>query len=363
METRRTGPILVSRREPSTTTAPTTTTTTTTTPTPTTPTPTTTTKPSTPKPPPSSEPTQFTADGATSKADTAKIATTSGGPVKGGVLGFLLNKQAEVLATGADIVARAGANPSLRALLAVRAQCPPQYAPVVEVVRADGSVVNGSVKGVGEDGHVVVDTGFGRQQRIPLDERLSSVRHQMDTDGDLHTALVTVFDQAAVVVDPWQLQGFVGKTLNVETFDAEHPSLAVAAKKGDVSGRPLALTGVSSEGLQQQGGTLLKEHWSIAKVTLEQPAYSYKKDGSRLSDVGNAIAAGTRVDVDVSVGRGGRTIGGVFRGMAKDAEGGDYLVVEADNGVRHAFASVVDVRAAAASLPLWQHADYASVYG
>jgi len=277
------------------------------------------------------------------------------------VLGFLLaNKAAPVLQTGPEILAKAGDNASMQALLQLRVNCPPQYSPHVEVTRADGSTVSGSVKGVGDDG-VVVDTGFGKKVTIPADEALQVVRHQMDTDGDLHTALVSVFDAAARVSDPWKLAAFAGKTLSIETFGAEHATLSVAAKKGDVSASPVQIAGANAEGLQtRDGGVLLKEDWQISRIAIDQPAYSYKKDGMHLGDVGKALAAGTAVDVTLP---GGRSLSGTFLGVAKDAEGSDYVVVQQRNGARQALRDVVDVKAEATTRQLWQHPDYAAVYG
>jgi hypothetical protein len=278
------------------------------------------------------------------------------------VLGFLLaNKTAApVLQTGPEILAGAATNPSMQALLGLRTACPPQYAPHVEVVTAAGVVVTGALKGVDPRGHVVIDSGFGRQQTLAMDEPLRAVRHQMDTDGDLHTALVTVFDVATRVTDPWQLQAFAGKTLTIETFDVEHQTLAAAAKKGDVSGSPMQITGANADGLLVAGGSVLKEDWQIASIAITQPAYSYKKDGQRLADVGTALARGTAVDVTLP---GGRSLSGTFLGVVTDAEGSDYVVVEQKNGVRQALRELVDVKAEATTRQLWQHPDYATVYG
>lgn len=318
---------------------------------------------STPTKPASSTPAaQYANDGATTAAQTNRIATSTGGPVKGGVLGFLLTqKNAPILAVGPEILdGAAKSNPSMAALLQLRVACPPQYSPHVEVTRADGSVVAGSVKGVDGD-HVVVDTGFGKKVSIPLAEQLAQVRHQMDTDGDLHTALVSVFDKAARVDDPWQLSAFSGQQLSIETYGAEHASLAVAAKKGDVSASPFVVGKSTPEGLALKGdGMLHKEDWSIAKITVEQPGYSYKKDGMHLGDVGKAIAAGTAIDVALP---GGRTLSGTFLGMAKDSEGSDYVVLQQRNGVKQALRDVVDVRAEPTTRELWRHPDYNTVYG
>ena len=305
---------------------------------------------------------RFDNDGATTAAATAKIATSTGGPVKGGVLGFLLtHKSAPVLRTDAEILGKALDNASIRALLELRVNCPPQYSPHVELTRADGSVVVGAVKGVSDDGHVVVDTGFGNKLSIPLSEPLSLVRHQMDTDGDLHTALVSVFAASAHVSDPWQLAAFAGKSLSIETFGAEHATLSVAAKKGDVSASAFVVAGATPEGLALKGdGVLHKEDWQIAKVAIDQPAYSYKNDGMRLADVGTALAAGTAVDVTLP---GGRSLSGTLLGVATDAEGSDYVVVQQKNGSRHALRDVVDVKAAATTRELWRHPDYTAVYG
>lgn len=303
----------------------------------------------------------FSSDGTTTAAQTSKVPTTTGGPVKGGVLGFLLaQKSAPALEVGPAIMAGASNNPSMEALLALRVACPPQYAPHVEVVTAAGAVITGALKGVDANGHAVIDSGLGRQQRLAMDEPLRAVRHQMDTDGDLHTALVTVFDAATRVTDPWQLQAFAGKTLTIETFDVEHQTLAAAAKRGDVSGSPMQITGGNADGLLVAGGSVLKADWQIASIAISQPAYSYKKDGQRLADVGTGIARGTAVDVTLP---GGRSLRGTFLGVAKDAEGSDYVVVEQKNGVRQALREVVDVKADATTRQLWQHPDYASVYG
>jgi hypothetical protein len=207
---------------------------------------------------------------------------------------------------------------------------------------------------------LVIDTGLGKTTALPMDEQLQSVRHQMDTDGDLHTALVSVFNKASHVSDPWQLQGFAGKALSIETLDAEHASLAVAAKKGDVSSSNFVVAGSTAEGIRlKDGGTLLKEHWQIAKITVDQPAYSYKADGMRLSDVGAALAPGTEVTVKLPGNK--RELVGTFVGTAKDAEGSDYIVVQQGN-TRHALRDVVDVTSKAVSHELWRHDDYNSVY-
>lgn len=307
-------------------------------------------------------PASFANDGVTTAAQTNTIATSTGGPVKGGVLGFLLaHKAAPALHTGDEIVAKAGDNASMQALLQLRVNCPPQYAPQAEITRADGSVVSGAIKGLSDDGRVVVDIGFGKKVNIPVNEQLGLVRHQMDTDGDLHTALVSVFDAALHVTDPWKLDGYVGKQLSIETFGAEHASLSVAAKKGDVSASPFVVASSTAEGLQlKDDGQLLKEHWSIAKVTIEQPAYSYKQDGMRLGDVGKALAAGTVVEVVLP---GGRSLSGTFVGVAKDSEGSEYVVVQQRNGSKHALRDVVDVKSAAVSRELYKHPDYSAVYG
>lgn len=306
----------------------------------------------------------FHNDGAATAADLGKIPTKSGGPVKagGGVLGFLLQAKQAPLAVGPEIVSRAGDNAAMKALLGVRAACIPEFSPLVEIVRADGSTITGMMRGLDEQGRAVVDGGRGRKHALELDEPLRAVRHQMDTTGDLNTALVTVFDASKHITDPWQPTAFIGKTLVVETFDAEHPSLAIAAKKGDVSGRPLLLTGVSDKGLEQKGGTLAREHWQIARIAIEQPAFSYKKDGVRLTDVGDALLPGTPVEVAVSGGARGRLITGTFVGMAKDAEGDDYVVVQDKSNVKHALRDVVDVRAAALTKDLWREPTYGSVY-
>ena len=321
--------------------------------------------PSSPAPsttPTAPKPASFANDGTTTAAQTSRIATSTGGPVKGGVLGFLLaNKSAPILQTGPEILAKAGDNASMQALLQLRVNCPPQYSPLVELTRKDGSTVTGSLKGVSDDGHVVIDTGFGKKVNVPADEALQSVRHQMDTDGDLHTALVSVFDAASRVSDPWKLAAFAGKTLSIETFGAEHATLSVAAKKGDVSASPLKIAGANAEGLQvKDGGVLLKEDWQIAKIAIEQPAYSYKKDGMHLADVGKALAAGTAVDVVLP---GGRSVSGTFLGVARDAEGSDYVVVQQKNGQRQALRDVVDVKSSAVTRELWKHPDYSAVYG
>lgn len=299
--------------------------------------------------------------GTLNAAQAAQVRTSSGGPVKGGVLGFRLAQLAQVpLHTDASILEHAGNNPSMKALLQLRVNCPEVYAPHVEVVRADGSTVAGSVKGVNAKQQLVIDTGFGKSTTLPMNEALQSVRHQMDTDGDLHTALVSVFNKATHVSDPWQLQGFAGKTLTIETFDAEYKTLAAAAKKGDVSSSRVDVAGANAEGIAlTDGGTLLKEHWQIAKITVDQPAYSYKKDGMRLSDVGKAIAPGT--EVTVKLPGNARDLVGTFVGVAKDAEGSDYVVVSQGN-TRHALRDVVDVTSKPVTHELWRHDDYSSVY-
>jgi hypothetical protein len=299
--------------------------------------------------------------GTLNAAQAAQVPTSSGGPVKGGVLGFRLAQMAEVpLHKDESILAHAANNPSMKALLQLRVNCPEQYAPHVEVVRADGSTVAGSVKGVNAKQQLVIDTGFGKTTALPMSETLQAVRHQMDTDGDLHTALVSVFNTASHVSDPWQLQGFAGKALNIETFDAEHTTLAAAAKKGDVSSGRFNVAGANAEGIAlTDGGTLLKEHWQIAKITVDQPAYSYKADGMRLSDVGTALAPGTEVTVKLPGNK--RDLVGTFVGVAKDAEGSDYIVVSQGN-TRHALRDVVDVTSKPVTHELWRHDDYSSVY-
>ena len=295
----------------------------------------------------------FANDGTSTAGDLAKVPPKTGAPVKGGVLGFLLQAKSVPLAVGPEIVARAG-SASMKALLEVRAQCIPEFSPLVEVVRQDGSTITGLMRGIDEQGRAMID-----KHALALDEQLLAVRHQMDTTGDLNTALVTVFDANKHVSDPWKLDGFVGKTLVIETFDAEHPTLAAAAKKGDVSGRPHKLDGVSKDGLVVGGGKLARADWQIARITLEQPAYSYKKDGMRLADVGKALERGTAVNVTLP---GGASLSGAFLGNATDATGSDYVVIQEKNGVKHALRDVVDVRAAATKVDLWQEATYGSVY-
>lgn len=299
--------------------------------------------------------------GTLNAAQAAHVPTSSGGPVKGGVLGFRLAQMGEIpLEKNDAILGYAGNNASMKALLQLRVNCPEQYAPHVEVTRADGSTVSGSVKGVNLKQQLVIDTGFGKTTTLPMSEQLQSVRHQMDTDGDLHTALVSVFNKATHVSDPWQLQGFAGKALNIETFDAEYPTLAAAAKKGDVSSSRLHVAGANAEGIAlKDGGTLLKEHWQIAKITVDQPAYSYKADGMSLSDVGKALAPGTEVTVKLPGNK--RDLVGTFVGVAKDAEGSDYIVVSQGN-TRHALRDVVDVTSKPVTHELWRHDDYNSVY-
>ncbi len=291
----------------------------------------------------------------------AAVPTSSGGPIKGGVLGFRLAQMAEVpLHTDASILEHAGNNASMKALLQVRVNCPEQYAPHVEVVRADGSTVTGSVKGVNAKQHLVIDTGFGKTTTLPMSEQLQSVRHEMATDGDIRTALVSVFNKATHVSDPWQLQGFAGKALTIETFDADYKTLAAAAKKGDVSSSRVDVAGVNAEGIAlKDGGTLLKEFWQIAKISVDQPAWSYKADGMRLSDVGKALAPGTAVTVKLP--GNARDLVGTFVGVAKDAEGSDYIVVSQGN-MRHALRDVVDVTSKPVTHELWRHDDYNSVY-
>lgn len=293
-------------------------------------------------------------------AQAAHVPTSSGGPVKAGVLAFRLAQMGDIpLEKNAAILGYAGNNASMKALLQVRVNCPEQYAPQVEVVRADGSTVSGSVKGVNSKQQLVIEA-FGKATTVPMNEQLHVVRHEMATEGDIGRLGVSVFNKASHVSDPWQLQGFAGKALNIETFDAEHPTLAVAAKKGDVSSSSFVVAGANAEGIALKGGgTLLKEHWQIAKITVDQPAYSYKNDGMRLSDVGAALAPGTEVTVKLPGNK--RDVVGTFVGVAQDTKGSDYIVVQQGN-TRHALRDVVDVTSKAVTHELWRHDDYNSVY-
>ncbi len=303
----------------------------------------------------------------TATKDVAAKAVGGGAPVKagGGVMGFLVREKSaapkvDVELATSGTAARAG-SPSMQALLALRDACPPQYAPLVEVATKDGAVITGFLKGIDDAGRAVIDNGSYGSKTLALDANLSMVKHQMDTTGDLNTALVTVFDAAKTVADPWAPgAGLVGKTFVVETFGAEHASLAVAAKKGDVSGRDHVLKGATKEGLRVDDGTLRQEDWSIAKMQLKQPAYSYKADGHRLRDVGAALANGTAVDVTLP---GGRALAGTLLGTAQDATGADYVVIAEKSGVRHALRDVIDVKAQATTIDVWRHPDYAAVYG
>lgn len=310
----------------------------------------------------------FARDGGTTKDDAARVAAKpqkrtglldfqlalkSGALVVGGV-------SAGALAVGPEILAQAK-HPATAALLAIRAGAIPEFSPLVEVVRADGATATGFLRGVDDQGRAILDGGAGKQVAIPLDEPLRAVRHQLDTDGDLHTALVTVFDARTHVADPFDLGAYAGRTVVVERYDAVHETLAQAAKKGDVFDAAVVVKGASKDGLAVDGGTIAREDWKISRVTLAVPAYSYKKDGQRLGDVARALVPG--VAVEVVRGDGKPAIAGTFRGVAQDAAGDDYLVVTAKNGVHHALKDdVLDVRSAATSLPLWTDPTRPSVY-
>lgn len=324
---------------------------------------TTTTATTTTKPlaPPATE--GFSADGTSTSADAKNLAQRAAQTAVGqggGVLGFLIQKSsAPVLETGPAILAKAQ-NASSRALLDVRARALPEFSPLVEVTRADGSTATGLLRGVDPDGRALIDGGRGARHAIPLDEELRAVKHQMDTDGDLHTALVTVFDAQRSVTDPWRLEAYAGEKLVIERYDAEHPSLAAAAKKGDVFDAAVTLRGAAQEGLIVDGGVIGREDWKISRIEIERPAWSYKSDGARLSDVGAHVLPGTEVEVTL---RKGRALSGTFLGMAKDSEGDDHLVLLAKNGTRHALREdVVDVRAPAVKRELWADPTRATVY-
>lgn len=305
----------------------------------------------------------FSAGGTSTSSDAKNLAhRPSHVPVgKGaGVLGFLLQEKAlPALDVGPEIVARAH-NASVRALLELRARVAPEFSPLVEVERADGSTATGLLRGVDAEGRALVDNGRMGQHSIPLDEELRAVRHQMDTDGDLHTALVTVFDASRSVTDPWHLDAWVGERLVIERYDGEHPSLAAAAKKGDVFDSSVKLAGTSKEGLVVDGGVIAREDWKISRIEIERPAWSYKHDGARLSDVAAHVLPGTPVEVTRG---GGRAMSGTFLGMARDDEGADYIVLQAKNGTRHALREdILDVRAPAVKRALWVDPTRASVY-
>jgi hypothetical protein len=312
------------------------------------------------KPVATTKPTQAAAyaqDGATTKDDAARLSQK---PVKQtGLLAFLLANKTGALDVGPEVVARAR-HPSTQALLALRAGAIAEFAPLVEVVRQDGSTATGFLRGVDAEGRAIVDGGEGARVAIPPDEALRAVRPQMDTDGDLHPALVTVFDAATHVVDPFALGAYAGKTVVVERYDAEHATLAAAAKKGDVFDAKVVVKGASSEGLVVDGGTIARADWKIARVQVEIPAYSYKKDGQRLRDVARVLVPGVAVEVTRS---GGRSLAGTFLGVAQDARGDDYLVVRARNGTTHAVKDdVLDVRSAATTIDLWRDPERARVY-